>query len=190
MIDQPYQFDFYDGGGLDVAFLSAVEIDPQGSVNISRFAGRVVGIGGFINISQNARTMVFGGTLTAGGLKVEARSGRLSILSEGKHRKFIRELEQISYNGRYARERGQTALFVTERAVFRTAETGLELVEIAPGMDLERDILAHMEFRPAVSSGLREMDARIFDAAPMGLEAELKGEWPVHERLLTTPLVA
>jgi propionate CoA-transferase len=184
MIDQPYQFDFYDGGGLDVAFLSAVEIDPQGSVNISRFAGRVVGIGGFVNISQNAKKMVFGGTFTAGGLAVEARGGRLTVLTEGKHRKFVRELEQVTYNGAYARERGQTTLFVTERAVFQTGPQGLELIEIAPGIDLQRDVLAHMNFTPAISDNLREMDPRLFDERPMGLERELQGDWPVHERLL------
>lgn len=184
MIDQPYQFDFYDGGGLDLAFLSAVEIDQQGSVNISRFAGRVVGIGGFVNISQNARRMVFGGTFTAGGLAVEAKGGRLTILNEGKHRKFVRELEQVTYNGAYAREKGQTTLFVTERAVFRIGSGGLELIEVAPGIDLDRDILAHMAFRPAISDNLREMDPRIFDERPMGLETELQGAWPVHERLV------
>jgi propionate CoA-transferase len=186
MIDQPYQFDFYDGGGLDVAFLSAVEIDPQGSVNISRFAGRVVGIGGFVNISQNARKMVFGGTFTAGGLSVEARDGTLTILTEGKHRKFVQTLEQVTYNGAYGRERGQTTVFVTERAVFRTGPNGLELFEIAPGIDLERDVLSHMAFRPAIADDLKVMDPRLFDDRPMGLEAELPGAWPVHARLAAT----
>ncbi|SEP29592.1 propionate CoA-transferase [Methylobacterium sp. ap11] len=185
MIDQPYQFDFYDGGGLDIAFLSAVEVDPQGSVNISRFAGRVVGIGGFVNISQNARKMVFGGTLTAGGLKVAAEDGRLVIVQEGKHRKFVPELEQVSYNGRYARERGQTTMFVTERAVFQTGERGLELIEIAPGIDLERDVLGQMNFRPHVADDLRTMDARLFRPGPMGLAATLAGRTRApHPRLL------
>jgi len=169
MIDQPYQFDFYDGGGLDIAFLSAVEVDPRGSVNISRFAGRVVGIGGFVNISQNAKKMVFGGTLTAGGLKVGAGDGKLTLLSEGKHRKFVPQLEQTSYNGQYAKERGQTTVFVTERAVFRTSDEGLELIEIAPGIDLERDVLGQMGFRPMISPKLKTMDERIFRSGRMGV---------------------
>jgi propionate CoA-transferase len=186
MIDQPYQFDFYDGGGLDIAFLSAVEVDKAGNVNISRFAGRVVGIGGFVNISQNARKMVFGGTFTAGGLKVQAANGELKILSEGKHRKFVEAVEQISYSGPYGLSRGQVTLFVTERAVFRTVASGLELIEIAPGIDLERDVLAHMAFRPAVAADLKRMDARVFRDEPMGLLGGIGGEWRTHDRLRKT----
>ena len=183
MIDQPYQFDFYDGGGLDVAFLSAVEVDQSGSVNISRFAGRVIGIGGFVNISQNAKTMVFGGTFTAGGLEIEAADGRLKIVTEGKHRKFVQELEQVTYSGRYAKERGQTTIFVTERAVFRTSEAGLELIEIAPGIDSERDVLNQMAFTPAISKELKLMDERLFRTEIMRIGSEIKGNWPVHPRL-------
>lgn len=186
MIDQPYQFDFYDGGGLDIAFLSAVEVDRAGNVNISRFAGRVVGIGGFVNISQNARTMVFGGTFTAGGLKVAARDGELKILTEGKHRKFVEAVEQVAYSGPYGRSRGQTTLFVTERAVFRTGEDGLELIEIAPGIDLERDVLEQMAFRPSISPDLKLMDSRLFREGPMGIADEMPGEWRVHQRLRAT----
>ncbi|WLB23851.1 hypothetical protein [Bradyrhizobium japonicum] len=184
MIDQPYQFDFYDGGGLDIAFLSAVEVDPRGSVNISRFAGRVVGIGGFVNISQNAKKMVFGGTLTAGGLKVGAGDGKLTILSEGKHRKFVPQLEQTSYNGQYAKERGQTTVFVTERAVFRTSDEGLELIEVAPGIDLERDVLGQMGFRPMISPNLKTMNERIFRSGRMGVGDHFATATPnVHPRL-------
>ncbi|WP_421699067.1 acyl CoA:acetate/3-ketoacid CoA transferase [Ancylobacter sp.] len=183
MIDQPYQFDFYDGGGLDIAFLSAVEVDRAGNVNISRFAGRVVGIGGFVNISQNARTMVFGGTFTAGGLKVRAENGELVIVEEGKHRKFVEAVEQVAYSGPYGRSRGQTTLFVTERAVFRTGEDGIELIEIAPGIDLERDVLGQMAFRPRIAPTLKRMDARLFRSEPMGIAAEMPGEWRVHDRL-------
>lgn len=183
MIDQPYQFDFYDGGGLDIAFLSAVEVDRAGNVNISRFAGRVVGIGGFVNISQNARTMVFGGTFTAGGLKVRAENGELVIVEEGKHRKFVEAVEQVAYSGPYGRSRGQTTLFVTERAVFRTVEDGIELIEIAPGIDLERDVLGQMAFTPRIAPTLKRMDARLFRPEPMGIATEMPGEWRVHDRL-------
>jgi len=184
MVDQPYQFDFYDGGGLDIAFLSAVEVDQQGSVNISRFAGRVVGIGGFVNISQNARRMVFGGTFTAGGLEVHTGDGTLAIVREGSHRKFVERLEQISYSGPYARQRGQETIFVTERAVLRSVPGALELIEIAPGIDLERDVLTHMAFRPVVPERLRHMDPRLFRPEPMGLASRFAGtRRPPHPRL-------
>ncbi len=169
MVDQPYQFDFYDGGGLDLAFLSFVEIDPSGSVNISRFKNRIVGIGGFVNISQNAKTIVFAGTFTAGGLAVTAADGRLTIASEGRHRRFVSGLEQLTFNAPYGASRGQQVKYVTERAVFRATVDGLELIEIAPGISLEKDVLAHMDFTPAIAADLKEMDARLFRAAPMGL---------------------
>ncbi len=184
LIDMPYQFDFYDGGGIDIAFLSAVEIDSQGSVNISRFADKLIGVGGFINISQNARKMVFGGTFTAGGLQVACQDGKLIILQEGKHKKFVSSLQQVSYNGPFARERNQTTIFVTERAVFQTTKDALELIEIAPGIDLERDVLAHMDFRPNISPDLKLMDERLFLQEPMGLGTDMNGEtWPQHSRL-------
>lgn len=183
MVDQPYQFDFYDGGGIDIAFLSAAEIDAQGSVNVSRFGKRIIGPGGFINISQNAKTMVFGGTFTAGGLEIACVDGRLQIVREGSHRKFVSALQQVCYSGPFARERGQTAIFVTERAVFQTAAHGLELIEIAPGIELESDILAHMDFLPKVSGQLRKMDARLFRPQPMNLKVEMaERPWPQHPR--------
>lgn len=184
LIDMPYQFDFYDGGGIDIAFLSAVEIDAHGSVNISRFAGKLIGVGGFINISQNAKKMVFGGTFTAGGLQIACTDGELRILKEGAHRKFVETLQQVSYNGAYARERGQETLFVTERAVFRTTDDGLELIEIAPGIDLERDVLARMAFKPIIRSTLARMDERLFRPEPMELDATMHTQaWPQHPRL-------
>jgi len=183
MIDQPYQFDFYDGGGLDLAFLSAIEVDVRGNVNISRFAGRIVGIGGFVNISQNAKKTVFGGTFTAGGLQVRVESGQLTIITEGKYRKFVKSVEQVSYSGPYARSRAQTTMFVTERAVFQLGNDGLELIEVAPGIDLERDVLDKMDFSPIVSANLKVMDARIFRTEPMGIGKEIADDWPVHPRL-------
>lgn len=173
VVDQPYQFDFYDGGGLDIAFLSFAEVDGEGHVNVSRFGDTIVGIGGFVNISQNARKVVFSGTFTAGGLQIATTDGQLRILQEGRSRKFVRAVEQICYNGRFAREQGREAVFVTERAVFRVGAGGLELCEVAPGIDIERDIVAHMDFRPAIAADLRTMDARLFAAEPMGLKHDI-----------------
>lgn len=155
-VDQPYQFDFYDGGGLDLAFLSFAEFDAEGNVNVSRFGDRLIGPGGFINISQGARVCIFGGTLTAGGKP-----------------KAVQRVEQVTFSGRYARERGQQVLYVTDRAVFRLGAEGPELIEIAPGLDPARDIFPAMGFRPAIAPGLRAMDARIFADTPMGLAADL-----------------
>ena len=171
-VDQPYQFDFYDGGGIDCAFLSFVEVDRDGNVNISRFGNKIVGIGGFVNISQNARKVVFSGTFTAGGLQVACQDGQLTILQEGRHSKFVGAIEQISYSGPYARQEGRQAVFVTERAVFRSAGDALELIEVAPGVDVDRDILAHMDFQPRIAGDLKLMDARIFSPEPMNLRAD------------------
>ena len=170
MIDQPYQFDFYDGGGLELAFLSFAEVDELCNVNVSRFGKKIVGPGGFINISQNAQTIVFSGTFTSSGLEIDWPDGRARISREGREKKFVRKVEQVTYSGTLANENGQRALYVTERAVFRRNEAGrLELIEIAPGIDIERDILAHMEFKPEISKDLKEMDSRIFVPQPMGL---------------------
>ncbi len=174
MIDQPYQFDFYDGGGLDLAFLSFAQVDANGSVNVSRFNGRIIGVGGFQNIAQNAKKVIFGGTFTAGGLDISWPEGQTTIKSEGKYRKFITELEQISFNGKFASEHNQEVLYVTERAVFRLDRRGLMLIEKAPGIEVEKDLFAQMDFRPDISPNLREMDSRLFRPEAMGLERDLK----------------
>lgn len=176
MIEQPAQFDFYDGGGLDLAFLSFAEVDAAGNVNVSRFGDKIIGIGGFINISQNAKCVVFGGTLTAGDLDIGWENGRTVIRREGRHQKFVPKLEQICYSASLGRERGQVTLFVTERAVFRVGPQGLELVEVAPGLDPERDVISKMGFRPAISRELKQMDPRLFRPEPLGLSADIRAK--------------
>ena len=173
LVDQPYQFDFYDGGGLDIAFLSFGEVDAAGNVNVSRFADKIIGIGGFINISQNAKKVVFSGTFTAGGLEVDCVDGSLRILKEGKHPKFVSRIEQICYNAGFAESQGRSAIFITERAVLRAIDGGLEIVEIAPGVDLERDVLTRMQFKPRISPQLRRMDRRLFCPEPMNLRGDI-----------------
>ncbi|UWQ57596.1 acyl CoA:acetate/3-ketoacid CoA transferase [Leisingera caerulea] len=172
IIDQNQMFDFYDGGGLDLTCLGMAECDAEGSVNASRFGGRLNGCGGFINISQNSRAVVFAGTFTAGGLKVAVENGELRIVQEGRNKKFVRLIEQITFSGPYASQRSQPVLYVTERCVLQLTPKGLELIEIAPGIDLQRDILDQMEFKPIIEN-VALMDTRIFRDEPMGLMNDL-----------------
>jgi propionate CoA-transferase len=186
VIDQPYQFDFYDGGGLDLAFLGLAQADAAGNVNVSKFGPKLAGAGGFINISQNAKKVVFVGTFEAGGRKPSIEHGRLVPHGRGDGAKFVREVEHRTFSGEYAARRGQTVLYVTERCVFSLSAKGLELIEIAPGIDLERDILARMSFAPAIEATPRLMDERIFRAEPIGLREVLLGI-PLEQRFSYNP---
>jgi propionate CoA-transferase len=163
-------FDIYDGGGINVAVLGAAEIDQIGNVNVSKFSGRITGPGGFINITQSTQNVAFVGTFTAGGNKYEIAEGKLKIVQEGKNIKFKKNVEQITFSGEYAADTGKNVLYITERAVFQLVKGGIKLIEIAPGADLQKDILDKMEFKPIIADNLKEMDARIFKDAPMGLK--------------------
>ena len=170
LLDQGYQFDFYDGGGLDVAFLGIGECDSYGNINVSKFGPRSPGCGGFIDITQNSKKVVFCGNFTTDGTKLEIQDGKLVILNEGKIKKFVSCVEQITFSGEYARDASQPVLYITERAVFEMRKEGLTLTEIAPGIDLEKDILRLMDFKPIIAKDLKLMDERIFKPEKMGLK--------------------
>ncbi|WP_408008426.1 acyl CoA:acetate/3-ketoacid CoA transferase [Pseudalkalibacillus sp. A8] len=167
ILEHEYLFDYYHGTGIDMTFMGAAEIDRIGNVNVSKFGTRTIGGGGFIDITQPAKKVVFCTTFTSGGLEVSLEKGKVSIRREGKIKKFTRQVEQITFSGKYAAEHLKDVMYVTERAVFCLSKRGLVLTEIAPGIDLERDILQQMAFQPIISDSLKEMDLRLFKMGPM-----------------------
>ncbi|MCQ4764142.1 acyl CoA:acetate/3-ketoacid CoA transferase [Cloacibacillus evryensis] len=174
VIDMPSQFDFYDGGGLDICFLSFAEVDKHGNVNVHKFNGRAMGTGGFIDICQNAKKVVFCGTLTAGGLKVELNDGIVHIAKEGRFVKFVDYLPEITFNAANAMKNGRQVIYITERCVFHLVDEGIELIEIAPGVDMEKDIFPYIGFKPIVSKNLRTMDERLFKDKLMSVKLKTR----------------
>jgi len=169
-LNEPAQFDYYNGGGLDLTCLGFAEVDPKGNVNVSRFGPKIAGVGGFIDISQATKNVIFTGTMTAGGLKTEVKDGKLTILQEGRNKKFVKSVEQVTFSADFANETNQNVLFVTERCVFKVTPEGLKLIEIAPGIDLQKDVLDQMEFTPIVAEDLKIMDPKLFSEGLIGLK--------------------
>ena len=173
IIHQNQQFDFYDGGGLDVAVLGMAEVDVKGNVNVSRFGAKLAGAGGFINISQNARKLIFAGTFTTGELVVRVDDDGVHIEKDGQASKFIEAVQQITFSGNIAAAEDKSVIYVTERCVFRLTFGQLELIEVAPGIDVERDILDKMKFRPTIRN-VRQMSGKIFRHGRMDLRGLLE----------------
>ena len=173
IVDDSYQFDFFHGGGLDIAFLGFAQIDRQGNVNASRFGSQITGCGGFIDISQHARRVVYCGSFAVKS-RSQVKGGRLEVTEPGKKRKFVDQVQQVTSSGPYALKKRQEVLYVTERAVFELTPDGIRLTEIAPGVDLERDVLGMMDFVPEISSGMKTMDSRCFSDLSLNLRSRIQ----------------
>jgi acyl CoA:acetate/3-ketoacid CoA transferase len=176
IMDALFQFNYYDGGGLDIAFLGIGEADAAGNLNVSKFGQEITGPGGFISITDRTPRLVFCGTLTSGGFKAEVANGAIRIVREGKHRKFVPQVEQVTFNAREACAKGQSVLYVTERAVFRLGERGLELAEVAPGIDIDRDIRPQVGFELKMPESLGAFPAEVFADEPMGLRRKFEDD--------------
>ncbi len=187
ILDQPYQFDFYDGGGLDIAILGLAQMDESGNLNVSKFGDKLAGAGGFINISQNARKVVFVGSFMAAKSHLVIAHGKLVIEREGMGNKFVKEVEHRTFSAEQSLKKGQEVIYITERCVFKLTQEGVALIEIAPGIDLEKDILKKMDFQPLVDAHLKLMDQRIFYPETMGLRSELL-DIPFGDRFIYDPL--
>ncbi len=187
ILDQPYQFDFYDGGGLDIAILGLAQMDEVGNLNVSKFGDKLAGAGGFINISQNARKVVFVGSFMAAKSQLFVANGTLVIEREGEGNKFVKDVEHRTFSAAQSLKKKQDVLYITERCVFKLTESGVVLFEIAPGIRLEEDILSKMDFHPLVDPHLKLMDLRIFSSEPMGLRADLL-DIPFEDRFTYDPL--
>ncbi|MGB5533378.1 MAG: hypothetical protein WBN71_09755, partial [Acidimicrobiia bacterium] len=174
----PYMFDFYDGGGIDIASLSFAEVDELGNVNVHAFGERLRGPGGFPNISRGAKKVCFVGTLTTGGLKALIKDGAIEIAAEGVTERFVDQVREITFSGPDAAERGQEVRYITERAVFALIKGTVTMIEIASGLDPEEDVIAHMGFRPAISPNLSTIDRVVFSTGMMGLRRRLEGVGP------------
>ena len=170
IIDQASMFDFYDGGGIDLAFLGLAQADEKGNVNVSKFGPRIAGCGGFIDITQNSKKVFFCGTFTAGGLKTKIENGKLIIEKEGREPKFLKQVEQITFSGDYAASMSQPVMYITERAVFELRKDGVYLIEAAPGIDIQKQIIDVMGFEPKIDGAVKTMDERIFKDELMGLK--------------------
>lgn len=172
IIQMPDMFANYEGGAIDASSLGFMQVDIEGNVNPSFIPGRITGPGGFPVIAAGSPRLYFAGGFTAGKRKISVANGILRIESDGDVIKFVRRVHKVAFNGSLARREGREVLYITERAVFRLSD-GLILEEIAPGVDLDKDVLRKMEFQPKVSSKMEEMDRRIFREGKMGLKDEV-----------------
>ncbi|CRF28974.1 propionate CoA-transferase [Mycobacterium tuberculosis] len=163
ILTSPQAFDYYHSGSLSASLLGFAQIDGAGNVNVSKFNGIFRGSGGFIDIVHRTKNILFCGTLTSGGLEIQIRDGKLNILKEGRHKKFIPQVEHLTFNAHAAREKGQAPLYITERAVFRLGEEGLILTEFAPGVDIEKEILPYIDFKVTIAPEVRPMSSHIFE---------------------------